>query len=251
MKDYKKRFEDAPWVTETPIRASVYGCGGIGSWTSLFLSRAGFALTLVDDDIIEEVNLAGQFYKISDIQLLKSRAMADHCLKFSGNRHISSVELRIEEDFLNHDLTLDLTSPIWVSAFDNMKARKILFEGWTKVAEPMTVWSKDNSVPDKKLEGVITPIFIDGRLTAETFQVYAVTNEKDYKKFTSTLFSDDEVADLPCSFKSTSHCASMIGSIITSIITNHITNCIQKKNIREVPFYTEASIPLLMLNTEP
>jgi tRNA A37 threonylcarbamoyladenosine dehydratase len=70
----KTRFKDAPWfLTETEKLSTpsilIGGAGGIGSWTTLFLTRAGYPVCVVDFDTLEDVNLGGQFFLKEDIGL--------------------------------------------------------------------------------------------------------------------------------------------------------------------------------------
>ena len=246
---YTKRFQGAPWMVSSPIYGIVFGNGGIGSWTALFLSRTNIKLTVVDMDTIEALNIGGQAYPLSSIGDLKVHALTDLCTVFGGCTPYP-VDQEVCPDFFVENLSMDFDSPIWISAFDNMKARKLLFQKWKELADKLEISKLREEEPDLVKSGTLTPIFIDGRLTAETFQVYSVTKAEDYKRFENTMFEDDEVEDLPCSFKATSHCAGMIGSVITGLITNHITNCMEDKIIREVPFEIEMSMPLMLLTIE-
>jgi hypothetical protein len=94
-------------------------------------------------------------------------------------------------------------SPISISCFDNMKARKIMFNNWKKNEERL--------------------LLIDGRMTAEGIQIFTATKETE-NNYEKTLFEDSEVQDAPCSFKATSHTGAMIGSLITGIVNNYVTN---------------------------
>ena len=51
------RFKDAPWFPQRDELVMIGGAGGIGSWLSFFLVRAGFKPTVYDFDVIEEHNL--------------------------------------------------------------------------------------------------------------------------------------------------------------------------------------------------
>jgi molybdopterin/thiamine biosynthesis adenylyltransferase len=221
MKENTKiRFKGAPWfLTEEeklitpPIL--IGGAGGIGSWTTLFLTRAGYPVYVVDFDILEDVNLGGQFFLKENIGSSKVMALY-YAVYQSCDTQISVEESMIDHDFVTKD-------PCIISAFDNMDARRVLFNKW-----------KENS--DRE-------IFIDGRLSLEAFQIYVVTpgREEEYEK---TLFEDSEVPDLPCTMKQTSHIAAMIATHITSLFLNYITNKRAGKEIRALPFYYEFFSPL-------
>ena len=51
------RFKDAPWFPEREEVTMIGGAGGIGSWLTFFLNKAGFKTIVYDFDVIEEHNL--------------------------------------------------------------------------------------------------------------------------------------------------------------------------------------------------
>jgi sulfur carrier protein ThiS adenylyltransferase len=215
--DLRSRFKDAPWANYPGI-ITIGGVGGIGSWTSFFLARAGFSQVIYDFDTVEELNLGGQLYGISSIGIPKTRAIKDIIEEFSGPVKVSTFD-RFEEDSLITDFA--------IAAFDNMASRKLMFEAW------------------KKLDSRV--VFIDGRLLAETFTIHIVTpgNEEAYE---ASLFDDSEIEDAPCTFKSTTHCGAMLGTLITSIITNIITNLNYEADIRSIPTFISVNLPLIKID---
>lgn len=102
-----------------------------------------------------------------------------------------------------------------IAALDNMAARKQMFDYWK---------SRD----DREL-------FIDGRLRANLYEVYAVTKGNE-AKYEETLFMDSEVDDGPCTFKQTSYFAGLIGARITHILVNYLTNKYSGEEVSVVPF---------------
>lgn len=211
------RFKDAIWfqkASETTVM--VGGAGGIGSWTTMLLSRAGFRPVVYDFDLLEEHNIGGQLFLKTSVGKTKVEAL-QKVIDYFCDEDIMVFNERIVQD--------SLSNPIFISAFDNMQARKVSFENWCKVN------TYSNS------------IFIDGRLTAEQMQIFCVTanNSEKYRKY---LFDDSEVPDAPCTFKQTSHAAAMIASHIVGFLTNHISGL-------PVPFYWEYNIPLDLLNYNP
>ena len=224
MLDNKKaRFRDAEWFKRadeftTPI--IIGGAGGIGSWLTMLLSRAinpNVPIYIFDYDRVEEVNIVGQIYGLTDINKLKTDALVQIVKRNCGATNIISQNAIYGED--------SLSSPIMFSAFDNMKARKAMFNNWKKEA------AKN---PDS--------IFIDGRLLAEQFQVFFVTPNKisEYEKY---LFDDSEVESENCSYKQTSHFAANIAAKMVQGFTNWFV-----KDTVELPFYYE-EIGSLFLST--
>ena len=214
------RFKDAPWFNPG-IDVIIGGQGGIGSWLSLFLGRQECNLILFDPDIFSEENLAGQFCNSNVLD---------------KNKAESIKEILIDNGFCNDNLSItifeeyndkSLSGSIVFSCFDNMKARKIMFDKWC-------------NYKNKKL-------FIDGRLLSENYAVYAVTPDKieDYKK---ELYDDSEIDDAPCTFKSTTHCSAMIAANMTSLFNNYIANELTKENIRVIPFKTTMELSSMIFD---
>ena len=223
------RFKGAPWIVEgTSFNATVCGVGGIGSHLVFMLSRLGFVnLFIIDPDRIEEHNLGGQFFhqKYSDQKAYKTEAVYNTVAQFGVQNVISSDEVKVDED-------TEFYHPHIFSCFDNMEARKNAFEAWKRYVGLEDGYGNH-------------PIFIDGRLEAEQLQIFCVTPDK-IKDYEQHLFSDDEVQDAPCTFRQTTHVASMIAAYMCAFYTNHITNMLVDSSPRVVPFYFEVFTPLVI-----
>ena len=221
MRDQQARFKDAPWFPKSSEPVVIGGAGGIGSWLTFFLTKIGFTPVVYDFDIIEEHNLGGQLFRQTDIGKLKVIALQEIINNYCGE--YITVE--------SSPVTINNPTHHYIfSAFDNMKARRDLFDVWKRSIEPA-------------LANGIIPIFIDGRLEIEQLQIFCVTPDKidEYEKH---MFLDAEVPDAPCTMKQSSHTAAMIASMMTAFFTNHITNVYAKEIMREVPFYYEFIVPM-------
>src|SRR5690606_37630055 len=172
----RSRFKDAPWFPKEETNVIIGGAGGIGSWLALCLTRAGFVPVIYDFDSIEEHNIGGQLFSKKHIGKKKVTAIAEIVRDFSDIDIVSKDEKYVEGT-MSHEYVF--------SAFDNMQARKDMFNNWNKFVES----NKDNSE--------IKPVFIDGRLTAEQVQIFCVTPE-NIEEYEKHLFDDSEVADAPC-----------------------------------------------------
>ena len=226
MIDVKKsRFRDASWFEKLDkyvIPIIIGGAGGIGSWLALFLSRMlppTSYIILYDFDKVEEVNMAGQLFRIQDIGLPKVHAIQNIVLDFSGYGKLTTMNERYDKE--------SLKSPVMFSAFDNMVARKDMFENWLEEA---------HEYPDS--------IFIDGRLNAEQFQVFYVTLENALKYKNTHLFDDSEVEDVNCSYKQTTHFAAAIAAKMVQGFTAFLDDTY------ELPFKYEEIGPLFFNETE-
>ena len=241
---HSSRFKDAPWFPKEETAIIVGGAGGIGSWLSLLLSRAGFYPIVYDYDRLEEHNLAGQLYTKLDAEnnTLKVDALKGLCKNFADT-DITVMNERYTKDSMSHHYVM--------SAFDNMQARKDMFGAWCEYVEE---WEDFNKTLKAGEEGfnefsTYTPIFIDGRLTAEQMQIFCITPDR-IEEYKEHLFDDSEVEDAPCTMKQTSHSAAMIASHMVGFFTNHMTNNAEKDTTRVLPFFWEYFIPLNYINEQ-
>lgn len=241
---HSSRFKDAPWFPKEETAIIVGGAGGIGSWLSLLLSRAGFYPIVYDYDRLEEHNLAGQLYTKLDAEnnTLKVDALKGLCKNFADT-DITVMNERYTKDSMSHHYVM--------SAFDNMQARKDMFGAWCEYVEEWEYFNKTLKAGEEGFNefSTYTPIFIDGRLTAEQMQIFCVTPDRieEYKKH---LFDDSEVEDAPCTMKQTSHSAAMIASHMVGFFTNHMTNNAEQDSVRAVPFMWEYFIPINYINEQ-
>ena len=125
VKDNYVRFSKAPWFPgSVPINTFVGGAGGIGSWLAFFLSRIGYTVTIMDFDIIEAHNLGGQLFTNSDIGKHKVNAVKDIQDSFAVSHNVFPYIDRVTRNTQVEKYVF--------SAFDNMVARRELFEAWKK-----------------------------------------------------------------------------------------------------------------------
>lgn len=227
------RFKDASWFPKEDIYCLVGGVGGTGSWTTLLLARANFKPIVIDADVLETLNLAGQIFKRDSVGKSKVEAISEVVKDFVGE------DITYFKDWYGEE---SMASEFMFSCFDNMKARKVFFENWFKYASEF----KEKQENLKKIEPnhiVIEPILFDLRLGFSNMEIYCVTLDKveQYKK---TLFDDSEVEDLPCTLKQTSHCAAMIASHTVAFFTNHMHNIYEGEKDFIIPFKWDYIIPL-------
>lgn len=224
----KVRFSDAAWYERAKnTTILLLGSGGIGSWVGFALSRIGFPFMVYDFDIVEETNLGGQLFNVSHVGKHKTEALEELCKQFSGS------DVKVYRD---GKYTADSPSnPIVIAAFDNMEARKLSFEKWVEFVSECTEEEQKEA------------IFIDGRLLAEDYRIYAVTVDR-IEAYRTTLFSDDVQEEIMCTLKATTHCSMGIAADMVSILTNHIAGIDERKlygsPLRDVPAQIVKSIPM-------
>lgn len=229
IKTQHNRFKDIPWFPKEDIYVLIGGAGGIGSWVTLLLARAGFKILVHDMDTIEEHNLGGQFFSSRQIGEQKVDALAMGVKEYADEIILTS-DTPITEASTTHLFA--------IAAFDNMKARKDMFTKWYELMKISPQETRDRA------------IFIDGRLTAEQLQIICVTAKSPdlaQRYMREYLFDDSEVEDAPCTVKQTTIGAMMIASHIAGFFTNHYTNAVEEDTTRTVPFFWEYFIPMDLL----
>lgn len=214
------RFSSAEWF-EVISNSSILigGVGGIGSWLAMLLARTNVhELWLFDDDKVEAVNLAGQFFGVSDIGKYKVEAVTQR-VRDMANLYRCNYS---KEKYTRGKFTWD----IMMCGFDNMDARRVFFDKWQYDARRRTDSSKC--------------LFLDGRLSAETLQVYCIQGDDTqamHEYMEHCLFSDEEADHTVCSYKQTSFMANMIAGTMVNLFVNWSAN--QAGGFRPVPFFTE------------
>lgn len=216
------RFKGADWYGN-PQHIVVGGAGTIGSNLVPLLTRLQHTIYLFDMDTVEEHNLGVQLFSMNSIGKLKTEAVRDI------NNLVSSKWVRACFGEYQED---SITSNIMISCFDNMKARKIIFNNWVKTL---------------KEEKFKESLFIDGRMDFNQFQIYFVTPDRieNYKK---VLFDDDDIDTVPCSLQTTPFIGPTIAGMMASGLCNFIGNIKLKDDVYAVPFKIEFVFPTLIFN---
>lgn len=218
------RFSKAEWFNEVQqMNIGVFGVGGIGSNAAYTIGHLHpMSMRLVDPDKVDEVNLAGQLFDSQEIgeykvDVIRRRLTNLHYFTiYAERRRITSFEPLGATDIV-------------VAGFDNMSARKDLFNAWKRN-------HKSNS------------LFIDGRMSVNVFQLFSMRPQDkdriaDYE--TNWLFDDEQADTTVCSYKQTYFCATMMSGVITSLIINHAQNRVFGEQVWPVPFFIEEDTTIL------
>jgi hypothetical protein len=216
------RFSDAIWYDPDFCTPIIGGAGGIGSWLTVLLSRAGYNLIIYDFDTYDQTNMAGQLAKESAIGTNKAVAVIALAKELGATGRLMPQSTYTETS---------MASNVMFAGFDSIAARRLMFDKW------MESLASRPTIPH---------LFVDGRMLAEAMQVYIVQpTPEQIEAYKATLFDDSEVQEQPCSMKATSHCGAAIASTMMSVFTNWVANCKADADIREVPFMITCEIPLL------
>ena len=220
------RFSGAIWFDNILTKEiTLAGLGGIGSYVAFLLSRLHPAsLILYDDDVVESGNMSGQLYSSDDVGISKTGAITNMLERYSNYYGLVAFNERFEAD----------TAPtkIMICGFDTMRSRKTFFNSWKRL-----VLSLD---PQERA----SCLFIDGRLAAESFQVFCIRGDDSFnmnKYEDEFLFRDSEAEETVCSYKQTTFMANMIASVMVNLFVNFCANECNPLIPRDLPFFTEYS----------
>lgn len=231
------RFSSAEWYDKVrEQRIVLAGLGGIGSYVAFLLSRLKpTAIYMYDSDIVETVNMSGQLYSSNNIGSFKTNAIYNMMQLYSGFYNGVARARRYDSASVKEDTM--------ICGFDNMEARKVFYESWL---------SRVREYDQRDLDASHL-LFIDGRLAAEEFQVFAITgdNKEAMKKYEEEwLFADEEAEETLCSYKQTTFMANMIGSVMVNIFVNHVANQCDPIFPRDVPFMTSYDASTMYFKVE-
>ena len=246
----RDRFSGFDWANDKATKQftiSLVGAGGIGSWFALLATRIGHSLHIYDHDIVERHNVGGQLYSIQSVGIRKVDALTTAIKTYSSAGKVHSVGERVKEDTA-------LAPGIIVSAVDNMQTRAILFDKFCQrvdqyVANGHSTEFETNKVTFKGQLVAHPLLFIDGRLLAEQFQVYAVT-PASIDRYRETLFADEEVDEDMCSMRQTSHFGAGIAFNMIRVMNNYLANLYNPNCGREIPFKISDDGLLLLTTIE-
>ncbi len=212
------RFKDADFYNPN-LDVIILGLGGIGSYVSNAICRQGYEMYLYDFDSVEVINVGSQLFNISNVGQNKAEVAANLSGLFGNPKAIAMG--KFDED--------SPISNIVFSCFDNMKYRKLAFEKWL-------AYQKSKTKEYREANPNEVNCFMDGRMSAEQWQIYLVKSTADAKRYQETLFDDSEVPDAPCSYKATAQTGYGIAAFMVTIFLNHVANKKLGIPIRETVF---------------
>lgn len=229
------RFSGAIWYEAIQKKTIILaGVGGIGSYVGFLLGRLKpESLFIYDPDIVEAVNMSGQLYGRDDIGSSKVFSLSRMVSKYADFNRIVAFQERFTQESEPAD--------IMICGFDNMAARKVFYNRWLLY------------VANKPKEERKNCLFIDGRLAAEEFQVFAIQGDDIRAQRTyedKWLFSDYQAEETVCSYKQTTFMANMIASVMVNIFVNFVANECDPLVPRDVPFLTSYTADTMFFKVE-
>ena len=229
------RFSGAIWYSAIQSKIiTLAGVGGIGSYVGFLLARLKPAvLYLYDPDIVEQANMSGQLYGNHNLGQEKVYALNSMMQQYANFYNSISYQERFT--------TESEATDIMICGFDNMGARELFFNAW------------EDRLMSKPEEERGKCLFIDGRLAAEEYQVFAIqgNDSRAMREYRSKwLFSDAVADETICSYKQTTFMANMIASVMVNLFVNFVANECNPIIDRDVPFMTQYSADTMYFKVE-
>ena len=180
----------SPETLDLPVH--LIGCGGIGSFTALVLSKMGVQrLHLYDPDGIEEHNLPNQLFRLKDVGRSKVEALQEILEEFAG-APVEGLPVEVEGRRM---------TGVVISGVDSMRARK-------------AIWLRSIRYRASVLR------YLDARMGAEVARIYAVnpTDPDDIRAYEKSLYTDEEAEVLPCTAAAISYSGFAIAGLIGNLV---------------------------------
>lgn len=200
---------------------TLVGVGSVGSFTALALAKMGITqLRVFDYDRIEDHNLPNQFYKTANVGGYKVDSLYSIVREFTG------IYIGVNrEAYISQRLDRNV-----IVCPDTMESRRQTWEQWLAQGGE---------------------VFIDARMGGEMAHVFVVrrkTHPQDVTWYQSTLVSDNEVKELPCSERTIIYCVMMIASIICRSVKAIVNG--EQEYPREIVYGMRSMISMTDTGTE-
>jgi len=190
---YVRQKDIVPAERLAGCRATVIGLGAIGRQIALQLTAMGISrLQLVDFDTVEASNLASQGYLEADLGKFKVEATASLCRQIN-----SDIELQwLKQPFRRSMETGDIVfCPV-----DSIHTRRLI---WQAVKNKVR-------------------LFVDGRMTAEVIRIITACDAESRRYYPTTLFSQNEAFEGPCTARSTIYCANIAAGFMLAQFARYL-----------------------------
>jgi len=180
------------------LSCTVVGCGSIGSFTAITLSKMGLGkLVLFDHDNVEQHNLSNQFFAHNTIDLNKAEVTKAYCEMFQAEEQpIIVMPIKFNGHKINTNVVLAST--------DNMESRLKVFESALKSKE--------------------CKLYIDVRMLGDNLKVFTVdlTEKERAKRFREDFLTDIKNQLAPCTATTIIYNVLMCSSLICNLIKKHV-----------------------------
>jgi molybdopterin-synthase adenylyltransferase len=178
----------------------IIGVGAVGHAIALQLAAMGAqAMTLVDDDIVDVVNLATQAYAPDQLGQPKVEAAAADCRRLNPDLTVQTCAEKFRRSSIRS-----------LNCFAGGEGRIVVFCCVYSITARSIVWE---SVRQK------ASFFADARMSAEVVRILASDRPAHDQHYPSTLFRQEEAFTGACTSRSTIYCASVAAALMISMFT--------------------------------
>jgi len=186
------------------ISAVVVGVGAIGRPLSLLLAATGVShITLVDDDVVEEPNLAAQGYLETDLGESKVKACSQMMMATN-----SSILVDIHKRKLTPGLSRNI-----LASHDAEDSDLVVFSAVDTIETRKMIW---------KHLGSNANMFIDGRMAGPVLQCLGIntSSTKDVEYYPTTLHATKDIAPVSCSARSLLYPCTVTAGLMVAQMVN-------------------------------
>jgi hypothetical protein len=193
---YLTRHKDSVEGVDLQASILIIGAGSIGSYATLALAKVGFSnITVIDDGMVEEENIAPQFFTIKQMRKAKVEALKSS-IKLHTNSDITAIKERVTE--LNIKEIFSVIKPkVVISALDSMDGRKQILYGLSRVMSDCY-------------------LFLDARMSIQFLSIISLdpylSGHREW--YSKTLFSDENAVQEACTNKAISYTSLIAGALI-------------------------------------
>ncbi len=217
---YSRQSALVPTEKLAQRKVTVIGVGAIGRQVALQLAAMGVQhLQLIDDDTVEESNIASQGYYEEDLTYHKATSTASICYSINSKMKIEPYSIKFDIDKIENGIGETVFCCV-----DSITARKEIWEAFFTRRSLRIRYIGD--IPD---------FFCDGRMAAESLRILTAYNAESRKHYPTTLFTQDEAFQGKCTAKTTIYCANVISGIMVAQFA---------KYLRDVPVEADMSYNL-------
>jgi len=187
----ERYLRNASVIDQDRINASpvvIVGVGAIGSHLAEILCKLGVRrLTLIDPDEVDTVNLSVQGFYESEVGKPKIEAVTARLLAINPRVQVTEWQREYCAEMIE-------AGSVVFSCVDSIKVRRQLFRDYREHN-----W----------------PVFFDGRMSAESLQVYCVEREAEaMARYRESLFPSHEAHRESCTARATIYCSSLAAAIL-------------------------------------
>ena len=179
-------------------KVTVIGVGAIGRQVALQLAAMGVQhLQLIDDDTVEESNIASQGYNESDLGWHKVVRTGDACFAINSTILFEIHKQKFEDK-------IEASGTVFCCV-DSITARRQIWE-----------------ILGIEIDETLVDFYCDGRMAAESLRIITVHDAESRKHYPTTLFSQEEAFQGSCTAKSTIYCANVIAGIMIAQFAKYL-----------------------------